>query len=326
MCESCVDRIFSHGPNKCPIAGCNKQLRKNRFRKQTFEDLQVEREVDIRKEVAAVFNKREEDFETLKDYNDYLNDVEDITFNLVNRIDVAESRRKLDAYREQNFQSIAANAALTSQEQQDYTALQAAEREQTRLRREAARREEEEERRARAEGRQDILNRIATGTGDAEKIMQESQRIQLKKRLDKKSAMERQRQLQAPADATNGSAGFVIKGLKAKQEKGPEKPHDPFGGLSFDRPEYYVLQDRYQWDWLDQFNTNSAYANGGYDLQEFQSRALCEAFSGLGVLVADEDTARNEAAQGPEFGKMLGTVAAVSAGTGAKDVKMVDPF
>lgn len=54
MCESCVDRIYSHGPAPCRIVGCGKTLRKNRFRKKTFEDIQVEREVDIRRRVAAV--------------------------------------------------------------------------------------------------------------------------------------------------------------------------------------------------------------------------------------------------------------------------------
>lgn len=54
MCESCVDRIFSHGPAQCPVAGCKRTLRKHRFRKQTFEDIQVEREVDIRRRVAEV--------------------------------------------------------------------------------------------------------------------------------------------------------------------------------------------------------------------------------------------------------------------------------
>ena len=54
MCESCVDRIFSQGPAPCPVAGCARTLRKQRFRRQTFEDLQIEREVDIRRRVAAM--------------------------------------------------------------------------------------------------------------------------------------------------------------------------------------------------------------------------------------------------------------------------------
>ena len=55
MCESCVDRIFSHGPAPCPIAGCRRTLRKAKFRKQTFEDIQVEREVDIRRRMAKTY-------------------------------------------------------------------------------------------------------------------------------------------------------------------------------------------------------------------------------------------------------------------------------
>jgi len=57
MCESCVDRIFSHGPAQCPVAGCRHTLRKHRFRKQTFGDIQVEREVDIRSEIAKVYDR-----------------------------------------------------------------------------------------------------------------------------------------------------------------------------------------------------------------------------------------------------------------------------
>ncbi len=55
MCESCVDRIFSHGPAPCPVAGCHRTLRKQRFRKQTFGDIRVEREVDVRKRVAKMY-------------------------------------------------------------------------------------------------------------------------------------------------------------------------------------------------------------------------------------------------------------------------------
>lgn len=54
MCISCVDRIFSQGPAPCPVAGCAKTLRKQRFREPRFADLQIEREVDIRRRVAAM--------------------------------------------------------------------------------------------------------------------------------------------------------------------------------------------------------------------------------------------------------------------------------
>ncbi|KAF2635644.1 CDK-activating kinase assembly factor [Massarina eburnea CBS 473.64] len=98
MCESCVDRIFSHGPAPCPIAGCKRTLRKVKFRSQTFEDLKVEREVDIRRRVAKVMNKQESDFENLLDYNNYLETVEEMTWNLILEIDVPETNRKLKLF------------------------------------------------------------------------------------------------------------------------------------------------------------------------------------------------------------------------------------
>lgn len=316
MCESCVDRIFSHGPNKCPIAGCQRTLRKNRFREQTFEDIQVEREVDIRRRVAAVFNRREDEFDSLMDYNNYLNEVEDMTFNLIYKIDVDATERKMAAYSEQNSRAIVENAYLASEATQNYSALQAAEREQARLRRDAARREEEEERRARAEGKQDIINRLASGTGDADKIAQEGQRVTLKKRLDKRAANDRQKEVQAISaahESSNGSSSFLMKGLKIKAKPGPEAAFDPFGGLSLQNA-YHTLQDDYSWQFLDRLRTEPLYSAGGYSPHEYYSRALCEAFSGLGVIVSNERSGSSTA------------MSTVEAGAGGKDVRMEDPF
>ena len=65
------------GPAPCPI--CHRTLRKQKFRLQTFEDTVVEREVDLRKRIAKTFNKSEEDFSSLKVYNDYLEELENIS-------------------------------------------------------------------------------------------------------------------------------------------------------------------------------------------------------------------------------------------------------
>lgn len=54
MCQACVERIFSRGPARCPVAGCQKTLRKAKFRPQKFEDLRVEREVDIRTRIGKM--------------------------------------------------------------------------------------------------------------------------------------------------------------------------------------------------------------------------------------------------------------------------------
>ncbi|RKP25247.1 CDK-activating kinase assembly factor MAT1-domain-containing protein [Syncephalis pseudoplumigaleata] len=77
MCDSCIDRLFAQGPAPCPV--CHQILRKMAFAEPTFEDLGVEKEVRTRKRLAETFNKRPEDFATLREYNDYLEDVEELS-------------------------------------------------------------------------------------------------------------------------------------------------------------------------------------------------------------------------------------------------------
>ncbi|RIA97217.1 CDK-activating kinase assembly factor MAT1-domain-containing protein [Glomus cerebriforme] len=76
MCESCIDRLFANGAGPCPI--CQKILRKVSFIEPTFEDLRVEKEVKIRRMLSKQYNQRQEDFESLRSYNDYLEMVEEI--------------------------------------------------------------------------------------------------------------------------------------------------------------------------------------------------------------------------------------------------------
>lgn len=45
-------------------------------------------------------NKEEEDFESLRDFNDYLEQVEEITWNLILKIDVEQTERRLRAFEE----------------------------------------------------------------------------------------------------------------------------------------------------------------------------------------------------------------------------------
>lgn len=311
MCESCVDRIFSHGPAHCPIRNCNKTLRKFKFREQTFEDIKVEEEIDIRKDIAAVFNRREEDFETLLAYNDYLNDVEDITFNMINKIDEDETKQKFEAYKRAHGKEIAENAQMAVQEKQDFSAAQKLERQQAKERRETARREEEEEKREVVENRRDVLNRLASG-GDAEAVTREGARVQLKKRMDRQSAAERQRQLQT----AEASSGYVIRGLKSKQKAEPEPPVDPFDGLRL-VDSRFTLQDDYVSDLIQLPKKEVKQMAGGYDLRDYAHRSLVAAFGGLGVFVADEIAERDKLAQDDE------AVGTARADIGVADAMMV---
>ncbi|VEN55148.1 unnamed protein product [Callosobruchus maculatus] len=107
LCESCVDLLFLKGSGSCPE--CKIPLRRNNFRVQLFEDATVEKEVDIRKRVLRDFNKKEEDFTTLKEYNDYLEEVESIIFNLTNNIDVVNTNKRIEQYKRDNKEQIMKN-------------------------------------------------------------------------------------------------------------------------------------------------------------------------------------------------------------------------
>jgi CDK-activating kinase assembly factor MAT1 len=250
------------------------------------------------------FNRCEEDFDTLLDYNNYLNDVEDITFNLVNKIDVAETERKLVAYAEANKQAISNNMARESQTKLSRESIKAHENDLTRLRREAAQIEDEQRLREREESRRDLIEKLATGDASAVEAVKAAQTVKLKKTSARKAMQGAQNNLEgkkADMASRSGAAdsAFEIKGLKKRVEPQPEKAYDPFADLSF-QPKYFVLQDRYAWHWLDDARKEPKYAAGGYNVQDYCARALCDAFSGLGVFVEDRDASKETS--GASFG------------------------
>jgi CDK-activating kinase assembly factor MAT1 len=115
MCESCINRLFLQGPGPCPI--CKTTLRKSNFKVQTFEDLYVEKEVLIRRKVGRYFNKRQEDFKSLLDYNNYLEECEEIIFNMINNVNVQETNEKIEKYRIENKDLITQNTQKQKQEE-----------------------------------------------------------------------------------------------------------------------------------------------------------------------------------------------------------------
>ncbi|KAM0678650.1 CDK-activating kinase assembly factor MAT1 [Binucleata daphniae] len=81
MCQTCLNRVFSQSQAPCPE--CGTTLRKVNYISQTFEDIEVERECKIRKSLMQVYFRKESDFQTVNKYNDYLEEFENIVFELV---------------------------------------------------------------------------------------------------------------------------------------------------------------------------------------------------------------------------------------------------
>ncbi|KAL0484748.1 CDK-activating kinase assembly factor MAT1 [Acrasis kona] len=76
----------------------------------------MDKENRIRKAILKDYNKTQQDFENLKEYNDFLEEVEDIIFNIVNDIDVEETQEKIREYRNKNKMQIARNRARKDEE------------------------------------------------------------------------------------------------------------------------------------------------------------------------------------------------------------------
>ncbi|XP_018654983.1 putative cak assembly factor [Schistosoma mansoni] len=107
LCENCVEVLFVRGSGLC--AQCKTPIRKNNFRYQLFEDPLVQKEIDIRKKLLSDFNKREDDFDCLEEYNLYLEKIEDLIYNLTNDISVEETKRYIENYKKENKEIIKKN-------------------------------------------------------------------------------------------------------------------------------------------------------------------------------------------------------------------------
>ncbi|KAF2649086.1 CDK-activating kinase assembly factor [Lophiostoma macrostomum CBS 122681] len=262
MCESCVDRIFSHGPAPCPIAGCKYTLRKPRFRKQTFEDLKVEREVDIRRRVASILNKQESDFTGLKAYNDYLETVEETTWNLILGVDVDATNKRLklweDAQRAERHSSVNRPSAL----QGDPSAP--------------------------SESAHVVLKK-----GNLQRKVQTAGNAKTKTtaKTDSSNGTPEPAAHEAGAGRTDAAkkpdTGFSFAGLKAYTGPPKAKPFDPYGGYDF-AFQYYTLQPDYTVEWLAKPKVDPENIGGGWDIADWYGCAMFDAFSGLGVFIGDE--------------------------------------
>lgn len=286
LCDNCVNRLFESGPNQCPYVGCHKTLRKKGFREPTFSDLTVEREVDIRKRVASVFNKVEDEFEDLRAYNDYLDMVESLTMDLVYGAEPerAAANEKLLAWEDDHRTDIERNRRQGERQREQTRRQQVAEQKAAQQRRADAQRAEDEERAAKARQREEDLDMLAAAP--AGKVM-------LKKRgQHRQEALAESQAAAIRRAAVAASGGLSIKGLKKRgvQTHGVDEergPYDPFGKLDL-RPLRYEVKSSYRNEFLDSLRLGSQAATGGYNVHEYYSRALFEAFAGLAVFVENE--------------------------------------
>ncbi|XP_051504472.1 CDK-activating kinase assembly factor MAT1 isoform X1 [Myxocyprinus asiaticus] len=158
LCESCVEMLFVRGSGNC--VQCNTPLRKSNFRIQLFEDPAIDKEVEIRKKVLKIYNKREFDFSTLKEYNDYLEQVEEIVFNLTNNVDTERTKQIMEQYQRDNRDIIQRNKAKLTREQEELEELLLQEQQDSEQRRLETLQEEQRQLQAKRKNKQALLDEL----------------------------------------------------------------------------------------------------------------------------------------------------------------------
>ncbi|EJT80965.1 CDK-activating kinase assembly factor MAT1 [Gaeumannomyces tritici R3-111a-1] len=282
ICDTCVRHNYENGQARCLIKGCEKILRMADWRTAFFADLDVEREVDVRRRVARIFNQTGDDFESLQAYNDYLDMVETLVFDLVgtDRARATVADENLKRYEAEHKAQIERSRRKGAAAEERARQLRAAEQEAAAARRREARDIDRDEQRRKLLAHEDALDTLARAPeGTAARIV-ERQRDQ--HRLEALADGEA-RDLRAAA----GAGGLSIRGLKEKKKAAVEGPYDPFGGLDLGLSRHQ-LQDTYRNDWLETYKHKPSHATGGYSMQEYYARAMFEAFAGIAVFVEDE--------------------------------------
>ncbi|CAE6478602.1 unnamed protein product [Rhizoctonia solani] len=291
MCESCIDRLFTLGPAPCPT--CKTVIRKMGFMAQTFEDLGVEKEVAIRRRIAKHFNKRLEDFETLQDYNDYLEEVETIgkltwfrfyprcsysyvhvtAFNLVNDIDVAAMEAKIAEHRAANAALIEQNEQREAQEAANLRNIEERERQDRQQRAEEARRAEEEEERERERSKLELINQLESSSAPASRV------------LAKAKAQQRQRETMRNLGSAVPSSALLRAKAAARAEAAVDVPHIPITDHWSAETHRFTLKESYD-DALSvgvRADPKGVMRAGGYIIEQAWSRALSCGVMGLDI-------------------------------------------
>ncbi|GFR44349.1 hypothetical protein Agub_g5566 [Astrephomene gubernaculifera] len=69
-------------------------------------DFDLEKELKVRRRILAIYNKEREDFSSKEEFDDYLEEVEDIIWRLSNNVDIDRTEAQVRKYRHQNQEQI----------------------------------------------------------------------------------------------------------------------------------------------------------------------------------------------------------------------------
>ncbi|KAG6456224.1 CDK-activating kinase assembly factor MAT1 [Manduca sexta] len=276
LCESCVDLLFLKGSGTCP--DCNILLRRGNFRVQLFEDPMVEKEVDIRKRVLRDYNKKEEDFATLRDYNDYLEEIETIVYNLTNNIDVVETNKRIEQYKKENKELIMKNKAKIGREAVQLEEVLEKEKELEELRRQELSRLEQEAKKQKIREKEALIDELMFADGDAKDILNTFAQNMANKQEELASAVPLVTQFSSGVQFTRGASNQPIPII----EEGPLYKYEPLAVPDRCGPDAPSIANIVNCGYLKHVRAeNECEKAGGYSATLPCLRALQDALAGL---------------------------------------------
>lgn len=106
FCMSCVERELSRKKAfSCPICGVD--VKRVTLSTRSLDSVITEKDTNWRRRILKVYNKVDSDFPSLLEYNNYLEEVEDIIYSIVNEEPNAEEcKARVKMYEEENKNQI----------------------------------------------------------------------------------------------------------------------------------------------------------------------------------------------------------------------------
>jgi CDK-activating kinase assembly factor MAT1 len=287
ICDACVDRIYALGPSPCPYPNCDKILRRNKFKAQVFDDLKVEKECDIRRRVLSVYNKKEGDFQTPEMYDKYLEEIEDIVYKLLNRLDIEETEERLKQYSIENKQSIELNNVRKEQEYEKFIKLQKLERqyksERNRLNAEVM----NEEKNLKNLSKVQVIDQLQNAASDKDpdvilETIKNATLEKMKRCRDQLEKLEEKYLKQKDAIKRNLNPNDI------KNENKSTIPFTPFNGDRLVELPYKFEGEKYKDPFYSKVVGDIQFTASGFKIEEFYQRSLNDAFTGFGCFITDE--------------------------------------
>lgn len=119
-----------------------------------------------------IFQPQEEDFATLEAFNTFLEDIEDIIFNLCNNIDILETNKRIEQYKKDNRDQIMKNKQRMGKEEMELEILLEQEKEIAEMRKKELESLEEQSKKKKTLEKEKLIDELMFSSENAQSILQ----------------------------------------------------------------------------------------------------------------------------------------------------------